>query len=116
MELYSVRDKMVTSALEVPGYETVECLGIARGIVVRSNNIFGSFFGGIRSIFGGNIKIFSEMCDQARSDAFREMMKNGSALGANAIISFRYDATELSQGITEVLAYGTAVKVVKKVV
>jgi uncharacterized protein YbjQ (UPF0145 family) len=115
MPAHSIKDEMITSALQLPGYEIIENIGIVRGITVRSNNIFGSFFGSIRSIFGGNIRIFAEMCDKARSDAFSEMKANASGIGANAIISFRYDATELSQGITEVLAYGTAVTVVKKV-
>lgn len=114
LQLLSVKDHMVTSALELPGYEIVENLGVVRGIVVRSNNLFGSFLGSLRSLLGGNIEIFTRMCDQARQDAFHEMVRHASDLGATAIVGFRYDATELAAGITEVLAYGTAVKVVPR--
>jgi len=113
MEVNTLHKMMVTSANELPGYRISENRGIVRGIVVRSNNIFGSIFGILRSFFGGNIEVFTEMCDDARSHAFDEMMKNASSMGANAIVGFRYDATELSQGITEVLAYGTAVRVTR---
>jgi len=114
MQLYSVKEAFVTSALELPGYEIVENIGVVRGIVVRSNNLFGSLFGGLRSLLGGNIEVFSRMCDEARSHAFQEMIRHASERGANAVVGFRYDATELSAGITEVLAYGTAVKVVPR--
>jgi uncharacterized protein YbjQ (UPF0145 family) len=106
--------KMVTTASELPGYHISESLGIVRGIVVRSNNIVGSLFGGIRSIFGGNISVFRDMCDKARGDAYSEMINHAIELGADAVIMVRYDATELQPGITEVLSYGTAVKVMAK--
>jgi len=103
--------KMVTTASDLPGYRITESMGIVRGIVVRSNNIIGSMFGGLRSIFGGNIGVFRDMCDKARNDAYSEMVDHANERGANAVIMVRYDATELQPGITEVLAYGTAVKV-----
>jgi uncharacterized protein YbjQ (UPF0145 family) len=108
----TVTKKMVTTASELPGFRITESMGIVRGIVVRSNNIVGNLFGGIRSIFGGNIGVFRDMCDKARGDAYSEMVDHAIERGANAVIMVRYDATELQPGITEVLAYGTAVKVV----
>ncbi len=107
----TVTRKMVTTASELPGYRISESMGLVRGIVVRSNNIVGAMFGGLRSIFGGNIGVFRDMCDKARSDAYAEMVAQALERGANAVIMVRYDATELQPGITEVLAYGTAVKV-----
>ncbi len=107
----SITDAMVTSATDIPGFVITENVGVVRGIVVRSNSVVGSLFGGIQSLFGGNIRVFSEMCDRARSDAYRDMVTHARERGAHAIICFRYDATELQQGVTEVLAYGTAVKV-----
>ncbi|HEY2344383.1 MAG TPA: YbjQ family protein [Xanthomonadaceae bacterium] len=102
---------MITTAFELPGQRIVTNLGIARGIVVRSRSIVGNFFGGLQSLFGGNITIYSELCEQARSHAFDLMCRDAHAKGANAIIGMRYDATEVMPGLTEVLCYGTAVKV-----
>jgi uncharacterized protein YbjQ (UPF0145 family) len=102
---------MVTTALELPGYRVVRNLGVVRGIVVRSRSIFGTFGAGLQTIIGGNITILSQLCEKTRQDAFAMMMQHAAEHGANAIISARYDANELMQGVTEVLAYGTAVVV-----
>lgn len=103
--------KMVTSALELPGYQIVGNVGIVRGIVVRSRSIVGSFLGGLQTVFGGNITIYTNLCEQARKDAYKIMCAQAEKNGANAIISMRYDATEVMAGVTEVLCYGTAVTV-----
>ena len=89
----------------------VRNLGIVRGITVRSRSIVGNFLGGLQSLFGGNITIYTELCEQARRDAFDQMCREADRLGANAIIGVRYDATEVMAGVTEVLCYGTAVRV-----
>lgn len=106
-----MHDSMVTTALTLPGYKVVRNLGVVRGITVRSRSIVGNFFGGIQSIFGGNITIYTELCEQARSETYQLMREHAEQHGANAIISMRYDATELMPGLTEVLCYGTAVVV-----
>jgi uncharacterized protein YbjQ (UPF0145 family) len=100
---------MVTTALTLPGYKIVRNIGVVRGITVRSRSIVGNFFGGLQSIFGGNITIYTDLCERARSDTYRLMIEHAQEHGANAIISMRYDATELMAGLTEVLCYGTAV-------
>lgn len=102
---------MVTTALTLPGYVVVKNFGVVRGITVRSRSIVGNIFGGIQSLFGGNITIYTELCEQARAETYTLMCQHASKLGANAIISMRYDATELMAGLTEVLCYGTAVHV-----
>ena len=104
-------DAMVTTALELPGCKVVRNLGLVRGITVRSRSIVGNFLGGIQTLFGGNITIFTELCEQARRETYRDMVQHARQLGANAIIAVRYDATELMAGLTEVLCYGTAVVV-----
>ena len=104
-------DAMVTTALELPGYRVVRNLGLVRGITVRSRSIVGNFLGGIQTLFGGNITIYTELCEQARRETYRDMVQHARQLGANAIIAVRYDATELMAGLTEVLCYGTAVVV-----
>lgn len=106
-----LNDTMVTTAQELPGYRVVRNLGLVRGITVRSRSIVGNFFGGLQSLFGGNITIYTELCEQARDETYRDMMRHARALGANAIVAVRYDATELMAGLTEVLCYGTAVVV-----
>lgn len=106
-----MKNTMVTTALTLPGYEVVQNLGVVRGITVRSRSIVGNFFGGLQTIFGGNITIYTNLCEQARSETYRLMCEHAQELGANAIISMRYDATELMAGLTEVLCYGTAVVV-----
>ena len=101
----------VTTAFELPGYQIVRNCGVIRGIVVRSNSIVGNLMAGLQTIVGGNISAFTSMCEQARSDAFQEMLDHGAERGANAIIGMRYDANEVADGVTEVLAYGSAVVV-----
>jgi uncharacterized protein YbjQ (UPF0145 family) len=102
---------MVTTALTLPGYVVVRNFGVVRGITVRSRSIVGNIFGGLQSLFGGNITIYTELCEQARAETYALMCQHAGKLGANAIISMRYDATELMAGLTEVLCYGTAVHV-----
>jgi len=104
---------MVTTALELPGYRVVRNLGVVRGIVVRSRNVFATIGAGLQTILGGNITLLTQLCEKTRQDAFAMMMQHGAERGANAIISARYDANEVMQGVTEVLAYGTAVYVEK---
>ena len=104
-------DSMVTTAMELSGYRAVHNLGLVRGITVRSRSIVGNFLGSLQTIFGGNISIYTELCEEARKQAFEKMMKDASGLGANAIIGFRFESTDIGQGLTEVLAYGTAVEV-----
>lgn len=106
---YSVSHHMVTTAFELPGFRISRNLGVVRGIVVRSRNIFVNIGAAFKSMAGGNITAWSQLCEQTRSDAFDIMIQHATELGANAIIGARYDATEVSGGVTEVLAYGTAV-------
>jgi uncharacterized protein YbjQ (UPF0145 family) len=101
----------VTTAFDLPGYRIKRNFGVVRGIVVRSRSLFGTLGAGLQTIVGGNITLFSSLCERTRQDAFELMLEHGGALGANAIIGARYDATEIMQGVTEVLAYGTAVEV-----
>ncbi|MDD5580368.1 MAG: YbjQ family protein [Methylobacter sp.] len=108
-----MQDPMVTTVLELPGYKIIKSLGVARGITVRSRSIIGSFLGGIQSLFGGNITIYTRLCEQAREETYQLMRQHARELGANAVIGMRYDATELMSGLTEVLCYGTAVVTVK---
>ncbi|HEX6494415.1 MAG TPA: YbjQ family protein [Acidobacteriaceae bacterium] len=109
----SLDPAMVTTALELSGYRIVRNLGVVRGIVVRSRNIFATMGAGLQTILGGNITVLTQLCEKTRQDAFAMMMQHAAERGANAIISARYDANELMQGVTEVLAYGTAVYVEK---
>lgn len=104
---------LVTTALEIPGYKITKNLGIVRGIIVRSRSVFGNIGAGFQALVGGNITIYTNLCEKARNDAFELMMQHARDLGANAVISMRYDANEVMNGITEVLAYGTAVLVEK---
>ncbi len=106
-----VETMMVTTALELPGYRIVRNYGIVRGIIVRSRSLLGSIGAGLQTILGGNITILTELCENTREEAYELMMQHAAEHGANAIISMRYDATEIMQGVTEVLAYGTAVQV-----
>jgi uncharacterized protein YbjQ (UPF0145 family) len=106
-----VNASMITTAFELPGHTIAKNLGIVRGITVRSRSIVGNIVGGIQSLFGGNITIYTNLCEQARSEAFALMCKHAQGLGANAIVGVRYDATEVMAGLTEVLCYGTAVVV-----
>jgi uncharacterized protein YbjQ (UPF0145 family) len=102
---------LTTTAFEIPGYRVVKSFGVVRGIIVRSRSIVGNLGASIQSIFGGNISLYTELCERTRGDAFRLMLEHAGAVGANAVIGVRYDATEIAQGITEVLCYGTAVYV-----
>ena len=102
---------MCTTALELPGYRIVQNLGVVRGLVVRSRSLVGNIGAGLQSLFGGNITILAGMCEKARADAFDLMIEHANQMGANAVINVRYDATEIMQGASEVLAYGTAVVV-----
>ena len=102
---------MVSTTFEVPGYKVVRTLGLVRGLIVRSRSIFGSIGAGLQTIIGGNITLYTEMCEKTREDAMELLMQHAAARGANAIIGVRYDANEVMQGVTEVLAYGTAVVV-----
>ncbi|MFN8179246.1 MAG: YbjQ family protein [bacterium] len=104
---------MVTTANEIPGYRIVQNLGVVRGITVRSRSVLGNLAGGLQSLFGGNITIYTDLCEKARSEAFDLLLQHAAAIGAEGVVAFRYDANEVMDGITEVLAYGTAVKVAK---
>lgn len=108
---YSVSHQMVTTAFEIQGYRVKQNLGVVRGIVVRSRNIFVNIGAALQTIVGGNITAWTNLCEQTRAEAFEILIQHATELGANAIIGARYDATELGQGVTEVLAYGTAVVV-----
>lgn len=100
---------LITTALTIDGLRIARSLGVVRGIVVRSRSVLGSIGAAFQTLFGGNITIWTELCERARGDAFEIMIQHAEALGANGIICFRYDANEVSAGVTEVLAYGTAV-------
>ena len=104
---------MTTTAFTLDGYRIVRNLGLVRGITVRSRSVLGNLAGGIQTIFGGNITIFTELCEHARLEAFQLLLQHAQELGANAIVGIRYDANEVMDGVTEVLAYGTAVVVEK---
>jgi uncharacterized protein YbjQ (UPF0145 family) len=106
---FSVSTQMVTTAFELPGYRVTQNLGVVRGIVVRSRSIVANIGAGLQTLVGGNIKAWTRLCEETRSDAFEIMIQHASELGANAIVGARYDATEVASGATEVLAYGTAV-------
>jgi uncharacterized protein YbjQ (UPF0145 family) len=100
---------MVTTAFELPNYRITQNLGVVRGIVVRSRNVFATIGATLQTIVGGNITVWTTLCEQTRNDAFDIMIQHATEIGANAIVGARYDTTELAQGVTEVLAYGTAV-------
>ena len=108
-----ISPEMVTTGFDLTGYRIVKYLGVVRGITVRSRSALGNLAGGIQAFFGGNITIYTELCEHARAEAFTLMMQHAQELGANAIIGVRYDPNEVMDGITEVLAYGTAVVVEK---
>src|SRR3974390_1493570 len=106
-----VPHEFVTTAFELPGYRVKRNFGVVRGIVVRSRSIVGTIGAGLQTIVGGNISLFSNLCEQTRGDAFELMIQHASQLGANAIIGARYDATKIMSGVPEVLAYGPVVVV-----
>jgi uncharacterized protein YbjQ (UPF0145 family) len=104
---------LITTSTSLEGYKVTEQLGLVRGITVRSRSILGNMAGGFMTIFGGKSSIYTELCEKAREEAYQLMVAHGKELGANAIINMRYDANEVMNGLTEVLAYGTAVVVEK---
>ena len=104
---------MVTTAFGFEGYRIARNLGVVRGITVRSRSVIGNFVGGLQTLVGGNITVYTELCEHARGEAFAIMVDHAQKLGANAIIGMRYDANDVMEGVTEVLAYGTAVMVEK---
>ncbi len=106
-----VSPAMVSTAFELPGYRVVRNLGLVRGITVRSRSIFGTLGASLQTVVGGNITIFEDMCEQTREQALELMLQHALERGANAVVGVRYDATEVMQGVTEVIAYGTAVQV-----
>ncbi len=106
-----VTNPMVTTALELPGYRIVRNLGVVRGLTVRSRSVIGNIGAGLQTLFGGNITLLTSLCERTRLEAFELMVQHASEMGANAIVAARYDATEVMAGVTEVLAYGTAVVV-----
>ena len=105
---------MTTTQFELDGFQVVRSLGIVRGIIVRSRSIFGTIGAGLQTLVGGNITLLTNLCEKAREDSFDLMLQHAAQLGANAVVGVRYDATEIMQGVTEVLAYGTAVIVQPK--
>jgi uncharacterized protein YbjQ (UPF0145 family) len=107
----NVNATMTTTAFDLPGYRIVRSLGVVRGIIVRSRSIFGTIGAGLQTLVGGNITILTNLCEKTRQDALEQMLEHATALGANAVVGLRYDATEIMQGVTEVLCYGTAVVV-----
>ena len=102
--------QLVTTTFDLPGQRVAQGLGIVRGIIVRSRSVVGNFFAGFQMFLGGNISIYTRLCERARSDAYELMIRHADELGAHAIIGVRYDATEIAPGVTEVLCYGTAVR------
>src|SRR5205814_2241948 len=108
---HMVSHEFVTTTFDLPGYRVIRNLGVVRGIVVRSRSIVGTIGASLQTIVGGNISLFTNLCEQTRNDAFELMLEHAAQVGANAVIGARYDATEVMNGVTEVLAYGTAVQV-----
>jgi uncharacterized protein YbjQ (UPF0145 family) len=111
--IFMIDQAMVTTNIELDGYKIVESLGVIRGITVRSRSVVGNIAGGLQSLFGGKLSIYVNLCETAREEAFQHMLQHAAERGANAIIAMRYDANEIMDGITEVLAYGTAVRAEK---
>lgn len=107
----TIAPQRVTTALELPGHRIISNLGVVRGIVVRSRSIVGSIGASLQTLVGGNITLYTQLCERARSDAFDLMLLHAAEVGANALVAMRYDANEVQAGVTEVLAYGTAVVV-----
>jgi uncharacterized protein YbjQ (UPF0145 family) len=107
----TINPKAVTTAFELPNHRVVQNLGVVRGIVVRSRSIVGNIGAALQTLAGGNITLYTELCERARRDAFQLMLEHAAELGANALVAVRYDANDVAAGVTEVLAYGTAVVV-----
>jgi uncharacterized protein YbjQ (UPF0145 family) len=106
-----INPRLVTTTFDVPGYRVIESFGVVRGIIVRSRSIIGNIGAGLQTLVGGNITLYTQLCEKARTDAFELMLRHAAEHGANAVIGARYDANEVAAGVTEVLAYGTAVRV-----
>ena len=104
---------MVTTALDLPGYRVIRNLGVVRGIVVRSRSVVGNFAGALQTLFGGNITVYTNLCERTRTEAYQMMCKHAEANGGNAVLMMRYDANEIFNGVTEVICYGSAVVVEK---
>jgi uncharacterized protein YbjQ (UPF0145 family) len=108
-----IDQNLITTSTSLEGYRVVKHLGVIRGITVRSRSLFGNIAGGFQTLFGGKISIYAELCEKTREEAFQLMLQHAQEHGANAVINMRYDANEVMNGVTEVLAYGTAVVVEK---
>jgi uncharacterized protein YbjQ (UPF0145 family) len=108
-----IEHAMTTTAFELDGYTVARSLGVVRGITVRSRSILGTIGAGLQTIVGGNITLLTELCEKTREDSYRLMLEHAAAMGANAVVGVRYDATEVMNGVTEVLCYGTAVVVAR---
>ena len=107
----AIAHSMTTTAFTLDGYRIDRTLGVVRGIIVRSRSVFGTIGAGLQTLVGGDITLFTQLCEKTRNDAFELMLEHAAAVGANAVVGVRYDATEVMSGVTEVLCYGTAVKV-----
>lgn len=107
----SINPRLVTTAFDLPGHTIVRNFGVVRGIVVRSRSIVGTIGASLQTLVGGNISLYTQLCERARADAYGLMLEHGAEAGGNALIGVRYDANEIAPGVTEVLAYGTAVRV-----
>ena len=105
-----IAHEMTSTTFDIPGYAIARSMGIVRGIVVRSRSVFGSIGASLQTLVGGDITMFTSLCEKTREDAFERMLVHATELGADAVVGLRYDATEVMQGVTEVLCYGTAVK------
>jgi uncharacterized protein YbjQ (UPF0145 family) len=105
-----IAHEMTSSTFKIAGYRTVQSMGIVRGIVVRSRSIFGSIGASLQTFVGGDITLFTDLCEKTRGDAFERMLEHARQMGADGVVGIQYDATEIMQGVTEVLCYGTAVK------
>ena len=106
--------KLATTTFDIVGYEAIENLGICRGVIVRSKSFVGNFGAALQSVVGGNISIYSDLCDKTREEAFGLMIRHAEEMGADGIIGVRYESNEIAQGLAEILCYGTAVKLNKK--
>ena len=113
-ETKTIANNMVTTTFELDNFKVTKTLGVSRGIIVRSRSLIGNIGAGIQTLFGGNISLYTELCERTRADAFNLMLQHAAEMGANAVVGARYDATEIMNGVTEVLAYGTAVQVEPK--
>lgn len=109
-----IDSSMITNSFELNGYRIIKSLGVVRGITVRSRSLLGNIAGGLQSLFGGRLSVYVELCETTREEAFNHMLEHAAQRGANAVINMRYDANDVMDGITEVLAYGTAVVVEKE--